>query len=340
MNDQVLVTGASGFIATHCIAQLLEKGYAVRGTLRTMGRADEVREAVGRFTSNIGNLTFAEADLTKDEGWREAAQGCPLILHVASPFPMAVPKNENDLIIPARDGALRLLRAANETGARKVVLTSSMAAVAYGRKKEPGRAFNENDWSDVKGPGMAPYTKSKTIAEKAAWDYVEKEKPSFALATINPGAVFGPVLSSDIGTSVQAIQMLLQGAMPGLPRLAFPIVDVRDVADLHIRAMEQDAANGNRFVCVNGTLWFVEMANAIKKRFPKEASKVPTKVLPNVMMKIAALVGQFPKQGVRDLGRYWQGNNTQARTLLGWNPRSAEDAVIATAESLIELKLT
>lgn len=339
MTEQVLVTGASGFIATHCITQLLEKGYAVRGTLRSMGRADQIRDIIGKQTANVGNLTFAEADLTKDEGWKEAAEGCPLILHVASPFPLDNPKNEDELIIPARDGALRLLRAAKETGARKVVLTSSMAAVMYGHKKEKKGAFTEKDWSPNEGPGHSPYTKSKTIAERAAWDFVKKEKPAFGLAVVNPGAVFGPVLEDDIGTSAQIIQMMLKGALPGIPRIAMPIVDVRDVADLHIRAMESDAASGNRFICVNGTLWFKDIAELLRDKFPAQSRKVPTRVLPNFMLHVAAMMGQFPKSGLRELGKWREGDNSQARTLLGWNPRSAEDATLATAQSLIEMKL-
>lgn len=339
MTEQVLVTGASGFIATHCIIQLLEKGYKVRGTLRTMGRADEIRDIIGKHTDKVDNLSFAEADLTQDDGWKEAAEGCPLILHVASPFPLDNPKNEDELIIPARDGALRLLRAAKETGARKVVLTSSMAAVMYGHKKEKQGPFTEDDVSPADGPGHSPYTKSKTIAEKAAWDFMKQEDPGFGLAVVNPGAVFGPVLENDIGTSAQIIQMMLKGALPGIPRIAMPVVDVRDVADLHIRALEQDAANGHRFICVNGTLWFEDMANLLREKFPKQAKKVPTRVLPNFMLHIAAMMGQFPKSGLRELGKWREGDNSQARNLLGWAPRSAEDATLATAESLIELKL-
>lgn len=339
MTEQVLVTGASGFIATHCIIQLLEKGYDVRGTLRTMSRADEIRGIIGQHTDKVGNLTFAQADLTKDEGWKEAAEGCPLILHVASPFPLDNPKNENELIIPARDGALRLLRAAKETGARKVVLTSSMAAIMYGFKKQPGRPFNENDWSPLNGPGHTPYTKSKTIAEKAAWDFMERENPGFGLSVVNPGAVLGPVLESDIGTSAQLVQMLMQGALPGLPPIAFPIVDVRDVADLHIRAMETEAANGHRYVCVNGTMWMKDMAALLKEKFPEHTKKTPTKVLPVFMLRIAAMMDKFPKAGLRELNKWREGNNTMARVTVGWAPRSAEDAVIATAQSLIDLKL-
>jgi len=339
MSDQVLVTGASGFIATHCIIQLLEKGYHVRGTLRSMKRADDIRRIIGQHTGKVANLTFVEADLTKDAGWKEAAEGCPLILHVASPFPLDNPKNEDELIIPARDGALRLLRAAKETGARKVVLTSSMAAVMYGHKTQPSRPYNESDWSPLKGPGHTPYTRSKTIAERAAWDFMEKEKPGFGLTVINPGGVFGPVLENDIGTSPLIVQMIMKGAMPGLPHMAFPIVDVRDVADLHIRAMESDAANGKRFVCVNGTLWMEDIAKLLKKEFPEEAKKAPTRVLPKYMLRIAALLGQFPKAGLRELGLNRQGDNTLARNLLGWNPRGPEEAIVATAQSLIDLKL-
>jgi len=339
MTEQVLVTGASGFIATHCIIQLLEKGYKVRGTLRSMGRADEIREIIGKHTDKVGNLTFAEADLTRDDGWKEAATGCPLILHVASPFPLDNPKHEDDLIIPARDGALRLLRAAKDTSARKVVLTSSMAAVMYGHKKEINRPFTEEDWSPDSGPGHSPYTRSKTIAEKAAWAFMKTENPGFGLSVVNPGAVFGPVLENDIGTSAQVIEMMMKGALPGIPPLAFPIVDVRDVADLHIRAMESDAASGKRFICVNGTLWFKDIAALLRENFPEHTKKTPTRVLPGWMLHIAAMLGQFPKSGVRELNKWREGDNTSARNVVGWNPRSAEEATLATAQSMIDLGL-
>ncbi|MBN4046558.1 aldehyde reductase [bacterium AH-315-P15] len=336
MTDKVLVTGASGFIASHCIIQLLEKGYTVRGTLRTMGRADAIRDIVGAHTDKVGNLEFAEADLSKDAGWAEAADGCPLILHVASPFPLENPKDEDDLIIPAREGTLRVLRAAKDTGARKVVQTSSVAAMAYGHRKQPQRPFDETDWSNPKGPNIEPYAKSKTLAEREAWNFVKKKNPPFGFAVVNPGAVLGPVLESDYGTSAEIVLRILQGSLPGMPKLGFPIVDVRDVAGLHILALESDASNGQRFPCVSGFMWFSEIGAVLRANFPEFEKKIPKRELPNFVMHIAALFGQFPRSALSELGQKREVSSKNAATRLGWQPRSAEEAVIAAAQSLID----
>ena len=333
---QVLVTGASGFIGSHCIIQLLEKGYRVRGTLRSMNRADSIRGIIAKHTDNVDALSFAEADLTRDEGWVDATTDCPLILHVASPFPLDNPKHENDLIIPAREGTLRLLRAAKESGARKVVQTSSVAAIAYGHKKKRNQSFTEDDWSDPNSKTIEPYAKSKTLAEMAAWKYMETEKPQFDLAVINPGAVLGPVLESDYGTSAEIVLRILQGGLPGMPRLGFEIVDVRDVASLHILAMENASAAGQRFPCVAGYRWFEDIGPVLLENFPEFSKKIPTKVLPNWMMHIAAMLGQFPKSALSELGNKRSVSNQKAVGLLGWEPRSPEDAILATAQALID----
>ncbi len=333
---KVLVTGASGFIGSHCIVQLLEKGYRVRGTLRNMDRADSIRAIIAQHTKNADALEFAEVDLTKDEGWKEAATGCPLILHVASPFPLENPKHEDDLIIPAREGTLRLLRAARDTSARKVVLTSSVAAIAYGHKEKPNRPFDHTDWSNPDSNNIEPYAKSKTLAERAAWDFMENEKPEFDLAVVNPGAVLGPVLESDYGTSAEIVLRILQGSLPGMPRLGFEIVDVRDVASLHILAMESAKSINQRFPCVAGYRWFEDMGDVLRKEFPEFNKKIPKGKLPNWVMHIAALFGQFPRSALSELGNRRDVSNRNAMELLGWEPRSPDEAVIATARSLID----
>ncbi len=336
MTDKVLVTGASGFIGSHCIIQLLEKGYQVRGTLRSLDRADAIRKTIGAHTDKIDNLEFVEADLSKDEGWAEAVAGCPLILHVASPFPLESPKHEDDLIIPAREGTLRVLRAAKDAGAKKVVQTSSVAAMAYGHKKNPKRPFDETDWTNPKSSRIEPYAKSKTLAERAAWDFIKKEKPSYGFAVINPGAVLGPILESDYGTSAEIVLRILQGGLPGMPKLGFPIVDVRDVAGLQILALESDAANGQRFPCVNGFMWFADMGPLLRAKFPAFDKKIPKGELPNFVMYIAALLGQFPRSALSELDNRREVSNRNATERLGWKPRSAEEAVLATAQSLID----
>ena len=333
---KVLVTGASGFIGSHCIIQLLEKGYRVRGTLRDMKRADAIRSMIARHTDKTDALEFAEADLLKDDGWVEAATDCHLILHVASPFVLDTPRNEDELIIPAREGTLRLLRAAKETGARKVVLTSSVAAIAYGHGKNLGRPFDENDWSDPNSKEIEAYAKSKTLAERAAWHFMESEDPGFDLAVINPGAVLGPVIESDYGTSAEIVLRMLKGSLPGLPRLGFEIVDVRDVASLHILAMESAKSGGQRFPCVAGFRWFEDIGETLLKEFPQFSKKIPTKRLPNWMVRMAAMFGQLPKSALTELGNKRTVSNKNAAELLGWEPRSPEEAIITTAQGLIE----
>jgi nucleoside-diphosphate-sugar epimerase len=239
----VLVTGGSGFIGGHCILQLLAQGHQVRTTVRNLAREPEVRALLKRAgAEGDDRLTFAAADLERDAGWPEAAAGCDFVLHVASPFPQTVPKNEDELIVPAREGALRVLKAARAAGVKRVVLTSSFAAIGYGHKPQTA-PFDETSWTDVSGDGVAPYAKSKTLAERAAWDFVDKEGGP-ELSVVNPVGVFGPVLGPDTSTSILVVQRLMDGALPGLPQMSFGVVDVRDVADLHLRAMTDPRAKG------------------------------------------------------------------------------------------------
>ncbi len=336
----VLVTGGSGFIGAHCILQLLNAGYLVRTTVRNLAREGEVCAMLRVGGVEAGDrLSFAAADLEKDAGWAEAVAGCEFVLHVASPFPASVPKHEDELIVPAREGALRVLRAARDAGVRRVVLTSSFAAIGYGRP-EQSAPFNETDWTDPNGEGVSAYAKSKTLAERAAWDFVKQEGGALELSVVNPVGVFGPVLGADYSTSILIVKKLMDGAMPGVPRLFFGAVDVRDVAELHLRAMTHTAAKGERFLAVAGDfVSILEIAKILKRRMGAAARRVPTWQLPDWMVRLAALRDPAVKLVTPELGKTKNATNEKARRVLGWTPRSNEECVIATAESLARLGL-
>jgi nucleoside-diphosphate-sugar epimerase len=336
----VLVTGGSGFIGSHCILQLLAGGHQVRTTVRNLKREGDVRALLKQGGAEAGDrLSFYAADLESDAGWREAVTGCDYVLHVASPFPAIAPKNENELMVPAREGALRVLRAARDAGVKRVVLTSSFAAIGYGRKPQE-RPFDETDWTDPNGDGVYPYVKSKTLAERAAWDFIAAEGRGLELSVVNPVAVLGPVLAPDYSTSIIMVQRLMDGAVPGCPQLTFGVVDVRDVADLHIRAMTDPAAKGERFLAVAGDfLSMREIALALKTRLGPAAPRVPTRQLPNWLVRIAALTDPTVRQFLPELGKSKNATNAKARRVLGWAPRSNEDAIVSTAESLLQLGL-
>jgi len=338
-NELVLVTGGSGFIGVHCILQLLQAGYRVRTTVRSLEREPEVRAMlkVGGVDARDA-LSFATADLISDAGWSEAVAGCDFVLHVASPFPLRVPKDENELIVPAREGALRVLRASRDGGVKRVVLTSSFAAIGYGAESD--RVFTEKDWTNPDGPGVTPYTKSKTLAERAAWDFMAKEGGALELAVVNPVAVFGPVLGADISTSIQIVKMLMDGAMPGCPQLYFGVVDVRDVADLHLRAMTHPDAKGERFLAVTGHFVSIqEIGMMLRASLGAVAKRVPMNLLPNWVLRLAAVFDPTVRQIVPELGKHKDASNEKATRVLGWKPRSAQESVVATAESLLQLGL-
>jgi nucleoside-diphosphate-sugar epimerase len=335
----VLVTGGSGFIGAHCIQQLLTAGHQVSTTVRDLKRVPEVLAMLKVGGVEPGNrLRFFAADLERDAGWDVAAAGCDYVLHVASPFPMTVPQHEDDLITPARAGALRVLRAARDASVRRVVLTSSFAAIGYGLKQQPV-CFDETFWTDLDGV-VAPYPKSKTLAERAAWEFIAREGGALELSVVNPVGVFGPVLGPDYSTSILIVQRLLDGSMPGCPKVYFGLVDVRDVADLHIRAMIQPAAKGERFLAVSGNcLSILDIAKVLKERLGAAAKKVPTHELPNWIVRLAALRDPAIRQVVPELGKIKNASHAKASRILGWHPRSSEEAIVATAESLIQLKL-
>lgn len=338
--EVVLVTGGSGFVGAHCILQLLEAGYRVRTTVRSLGREADVRAMLNVGGAQPGEaLSFAAADLTSDAGWLEAVAGCDFVLHVASPFPPGTPKHEDELIIPARDGALRVLRAARDAGVKRVVLTSSFAAIGYGRQPTE-RPFSEEDWTDPSNENLSAYVKSKTLAERAAWEFVERSGGALELAVVNPVGIFGPVLGPDYSSSIQLIKRLLDGAMPGIPRLSFNVVDVRDVADLHLRAMIHPAARGERFLAVAGdSIIFPHLAQVLRTHMGKDAERVPTRVLSNWMVRLTSLGNPSLAPIVSELGKVRKATNEKARRVLGWVPRSNEDAILATAASLVQLGL-
>ena len=338
--ELVLVTGGSGFVATHCIAQLTDAGYRVRTTVRSPAREVDVLALLKTAGCEPGDaLEFFTADLTTDVGWPEAVAGVDYVLHVASPFPTSMPKHEDELIVPARDGALRVLRAARRAGVKRVVLTSSFAAVGYGPIPE-GKVFTEADWTDPDYPGISAYVKSKTLAELAAWEFVKGEGEGLELAVVNPVGVLGPVLGSDFSTSIQLVSRLLDGSVPGAPKLTFNIVDVRDIADLHIRAMISSQAAGGRFLGVTGDpVSMSRISSLLRERLGDQANKAPTRELPNWLMKLVSIFDSSLKQVVPELGHVRPASSEKARSVLGWQPRSGEDAIIATAQSLIALGL-
>ncbi|MBN9531725.1 MAG: aldehyde reductase [Alphaproteobacteria bacterium] len=336
----VLVTGGSGFIGSHAILQLLHAGHQVRTTVRNLAREADVRAMLREGGMDAGDrLRVLAADLENDTGWPEAVAGCEYVLHVASPFPERLPSDENELIVPAREGALRVLRAARDAGVKRVVLTSSFAAIGYGHAEQTA-PFDETNWTELNGPGLSAYVKSKTIAERAAWDFIAGDGGGLELSVVNPVGVLGPVLGADFSTSILLVQRLMNGALPGAPRLYFGIVDVRDVADLHIRAMIDPAAKGERFLAIAGDVLSIrEIAVILKARMGAAAGRVPTRELPNWLLRLAALRDPAIRQLVPELGKKKGATGEKARRLLGWAPRTAEDAITATAESLIRLGL-
>ena len=332
---QVLVTGGSGFIGCHCILRLLADGHKVRTTVRSLARADDVRAMLKAGGAEPGGeLTFAAADLMEDTGWAAAAEGCEYVLHVASPLPVGVPKRESDLIEPARAGTMRVLKAARDARARRVVLTSSFAAVGYGHMPVD-RSFDERDWTLPGAAGVSAYAKSKTLAEKAAWDFVAKEGKGLELAAVNPVAVFGPVLGPDYSASIELLKTLIRGKLPGCPRLWFGLVDVRDVADLHVRAMTHPAAAGERFLSVAGDFLSVrDMALLLKENLGEVARRVPTRVLPDWLVRIGSLINPAGRAYLPELGKRKNASAAKAISVLGWKPRPLSETLVATYESL------
>ncbi len=338
---RVLVTGGTGFLGAHCLIQLLAAGHEARATVRDLARAAELKAMLRQGGAGTGadRVALFAADLNADKGWPEAVAGCDYVLHVASPFPSRAPKDENELIRPSRDGALRVLAAARDAGVRRVALTSSFAAIGYGSKNRKA-AFTESDWTDPNDPTVQPYQRSKTIAERAAWDFMAREGGTLELAVINPVGILGPVLGADYSTSIHLVKRMIDGATPGCPDLWFGIVDARDVADLHIRAMTDPAARGERFLATAGHFLSVQQtAQILKDRLGDGGRAVSTRRLPNWLLRLVGLIDPEIRGMSPELGKRKDATSEKAQRLLGWKPRSPEEAILATARSLIELGL-
>jgi nucleoside-diphosphate-sugar epimerase len=332
----VLVTGGSGFIAGHVILQLLEKGYAVRATVRSLAREQSVRDILADAGMvNGDDLTFVAADLVSDDGWPAAVSGVDYVLHVASPVQPGHVENEDDLIVPAREGALRVLRAAHAAGITRVVLTSAFHAVSWGWPHDD-HIFTEADWTILDGPGVDAYGKSKTLAERAAWDFVAHEGTGMELVTLLPVAVMGAVMGNDISGSNHIVQNMLRGAMPGFPHIYIPIVDVRDVASAHILAMETRDAAGQRFLISSGPVMSLsDIGKTLRSHLGKDAKKVPTRVIPNVAVRLGARTNPQLRGVVADLDYKKQLSNEKALRVLGWSPRDSAEAIVAAGQSMV-----
>ncbi len=334
MAETVLVTGGSGYVAGWCIAELLKRGFEVRTTLRNLSKESAVRAAISAAVAPGERLTFFAADLTSDAGWDTAVAGCDYILHVASPLGSDNPKNPDELIIPARDGALRILRAATKAGVKRVVLTSACAAASPSRYTEDG-VTDETLWTDPNAPGLSAYRKSKTLAELAAWEFMKGYHGTTTLTTILPSAVLGPILSADnIGTA-QVIGRLLQGRIPGTPRIGLEVVDVRDLADIHIRAMTSSEAAGERFIAVSEFMWMSDIAKTLRSILGAAANKVPTRTIPDFVVRFLARFDSGLQALIPGLGRKNHHTSEKAQRLLGWMPRPATETIVDCAESLI-----
>lgn len=338
-NDFVLVTGGTSFVGVHVIVKLLQAGFSVRTTVRSLTREASVRGMLRYAGVEAGDrLSFVEADLTHDGGWSEAVAGCDFVHHVASPFPASVPKDENELIVPAREGTLRVLRAAQQAGVRRVVLTSSFAAIGYGHPPDRTDPFTERDWSNLDSPHIGAYQKSKTLAERAAWDFVSREGCSLELASINPVGIFGPALGREVGTSIGIIRDILKGKLPGMPRIRTGIIDVRDVAELHVRAMTSPNAAGNRYLATaSDFVPMVEIPRILRNALGPAASRAKARELPDFIVRLVALYDQSARMVVPELGKQKHASNAKAREDFDWTPITNEEAISSSGRSVLDL---
>jgi dihydroflavonol-4-reductase len=333
MADTVLVSGGSGYIAGFLIRQLVAEGWMVHATVRNLAREGAVRELLA---VDDGRLKFFAADLSADAGWAEAMAGCSHCAHVASPLPFGIPKDANELIVPARDGALRALRAAKAAGVRRFVMTSSVAAVSYGRGRGVHH-FTEADWTQLGKPGISPYIQSKTIAERAARDWVAEHGPGLEFCTINPSVVLGPVWGRDYSASVIIVKKLLDGSIRACPDIGFGVVDVRDVADLHVRALKAPGMAGERFIASGRFMKMREIAEVLRTALGTQAGKVPTRNVPDWLVRVAALFNPVAKAVLGELGSVRNQDASHAQSALGWATRPVEQSIVDAARSLIGL---
>ena len=333
MAGKVFVSGGSGYIAGFLIRQLIAEGWTVHTSIRDLARETTVRASLAVDDSK---LKFFAADLTSDAGWAEAMAGCSHVAHVASPLPSNAPKSDDELIVPARDGALRALKAAKAAGVKRFVMTSSMAAIAYGHGRSKS-VFTEADWTDPTSPDAYAYVRSKTIAERAARDWVAAEGGDMEFVTVNPSLVLGPLQSGDFSTSLEAIKKLLEGSMPGLPNFGFGIVDVRDVADMHVRCLTMPDMAGERFICSGPFLMMADVAAILREGLGLQGRKVPKRKLPDWLMRVVGRFDPVVRQVLGELGNVRDTDISHARTKLGWSPRPPEESVLDTARDMIRL---
>ena len=338
MSKTVLVTGGTGFVGAHIIFQLLQKGYNVKTTLRSISAKDKViytLEANG--ITNFDNLAFVEADLSKDDNWDAAMEDCDYVLSVASPVFMNIPKDENEAMQPAINGIIRILKAARNASIKRVVMTSNFGAIGFSNKN-PNTITTEADWTDPKEKGLSVYEKSKLLAESAAWDFIKKEGAGLEFVTINPVAILGPALSDHISGSFGILQHLIDGSMKRVPNIPLNVVDVRDVADLHIRAMTNPHANGQRFLASeDGQISMPEIAALLRNKKPDVAKKVSTKTIPNEFINLAALFNKQAKEAALLLRINRKVSNEKAKKILGWTPISNnEEAILASIDSMMK----
>lgn len=342
MKDQntkelVLVTGGTGFVGVECILQLLQKGYVVKTTLRTMSRKGEVLDMLkeGGITS-FDDLEFIEANLTENKNWDAATAGCDYVLHVASPIGLSAPKHEDEMILPAVEGTLRVLKAARDAGVKRVVMTSNFGAVGYSHT-DTSSLITEEDWTDPNEKGLSAYNKSKVMAERAAWNFMKREGGALELSVVNPVGIFGPSLGPDLSSGFEMLKRVMDGTMKRIPNITLGLVDVRDVADLHIRAMASPEAAGERFLAIAGNIMTLpEIAVFFKQQLGNKLPDISTQKIPDWVVRIVALFNPVAKNIAPMLSRYRAASNQKARKMLGWQPRSNEEALLATAHSLLK----
>lgn len=335
--DTVIVTGITGYIGPYTAIQLLNQGYRVVGTMRDLKREPHIRKVIAPHTDHLDRLSFRSANLTdKPAAWSAVVQGAQYIVHVASPFPQVMPKDPNEVIAPAREGVLNVLQAASQMSVKRVVLTSSIVAMAHGVTKK--KVFTERDWTDPDNlKDTTPYVRSKAIAERAAWDFMKTEPNGLELAVVNPGLVLGPVIDpKDYGTSAALVLKMLDGSLPALPQAAFSLVDVRSVADMHVKAMETPEAAGERFICANAYMTLRETADVLRQHYPSR--KIPKASLPDWVVRLLAKFDRETAPVVLELNAERKHDNSKARAVLDWQPISAQQSIVDTAESLINLK--
>lgn len=335
--ETALVTGVTGFVAQHCVAELLRQGYTVRGSVRRVERADDVRRALVRAGVDPSALAFTVANLDSDDGWDAAIAGCRFVLHVASPFPMIQPKDREDLFRPARDGTRRVLAAATRSGVARVVVTSSTAAIMYPAGRPADHIHSEIDWTDPGRPSVTAYIASKALAERAAWDFVRTTPGAPELVAINPGFVQGPALSPDLSTSLEVLKLMARGIYPASPRVVLPVVDVRDVAALHVAALTHPQVAGQRFLAAEGSLSLFELGRFLAAACPDLATKVPKFELPDWVARALSPFDSRLRSILPELGRPRHFSNAKACKTFGYTFRKPREAVSAAAQSLREL---